>query len=258
MSHQQTSREALESLKEAAPNLRELVADYIRNQGRHGATDFEIERALDLRHQTASSRRRALVQRGEVTDSGERRKTDSGRNAIVWVSVQHDSHTTAKKTMQEPEHPLQATQRGHAMAAAALALDVLTGVQRRLLWCVDLDQVPGARAMYDPTKPDDTPWAQLLDRFKGALDRQPWHTGTTAKLGMVVNYTDLTTHNRLQAVFTIPWNANLSVLTGYPPPVGVWLVWPLPPLSTDDMGRETTMHEGDQLPDIWWYEDIPF
>jgi hypothetical protein len=56
--------------------------NYVRNDG--GACDHEIEFLTGLKHQTASARRRALVLRGLVEDSGLRRLTDSGRGAIAW------------------------------------------------------------------------------------------------------------------------------------------------------------------------------
>lgn len=51
-----------------------------------GATDDEIERLLDMRHQTVSARRRELVLAGLVVDSGRTRATRSGRQATVWVT----------------------------------------------------------------------------------------------------------------------------------------------------------------------------
>lgn len=50
-----------------------------------GLTDDQVEILLAMRHQTASARRRGLVLKGLVEDSGRRRKTSSGRLAIVWV-----------------------------------------------------------------------------------------------------------------------------------------------------------------------------
>jgi hypothetical protein len=63
------------------------VEAYLTSQGSAGATDNEIELALRLRHQTASARRRELVQLGRVRDSLARRPTDSGRTACVWVII---------------------------------------------------------------------------------------------------------------------------------------------------------------------------
>lgn len=79
-----TSRAAAEAIEPSAGSLRGMVLDLIRYRG--NATDDEIESELDLRHQTASARRRELVLGGLIFDSGLRRKTRSGRNAIVWVA----------------------------------------------------------------------------------------------------------------------------------------------------------------------------
>lgn len=49
-----------------------------------GMTCDEIEVGLKLRHQTASARIRDLARFGMIEDSGERRPTRSGRDAIVW------------------------------------------------------------------------------------------------------------------------------------------------------------------------------
>jgi DNA adenine methylase len=62
--------------------LRARVLVEIRE--RCGATCDEVEEALDLRHQTASARVNELCSDGKIVDSGERRKTRSGRAAIVW------------------------------------------------------------------------------------------------------------------------------------------------------------------------------
>lgn len=67
-----------------ADELRVLQA--IGAHGAHGATDDEIEQQLDMIHQTASARRRTLVLRGLVCDSGTTRKTRRKRHATVWVA----------------------------------------------------------------------------------------------------------------------------------------------------------------------------
>jgi hypothetical protein len=47
-------------------------------------TDQELETLLGRPGNTVRPRRRSLVQRGLVEDSGLRRRTASGRKAIVW------------------------------------------------------------------------------------------------------------------------------------------------------------------------------
>jgi hypothetical protein len=62
------------------------VLEFIRGRV-DGATDDEVERNLEMRHQTASARRRELVIKGLLVDSGRTRNTSSGRKATVWVPV---------------------------------------------------------------------------------------------------------------------------------------------------------------------------
>jgi hypothetical protein len=65
--------------------LEQQVFDHIKSCGERGATDDEIEQALQLRHQTASARRRTLVLKGCVVDSERERRTRSRRWASVWI-----------------------------------------------------------------------------------------------------------------------------------------------------------------------------
>lgn len=80
-----TSRGAADRIEPVTGKLRLLVFQSIL-QSPHGRTDDEIEVLLDMRHQTASARRRELVQQGKVEDSGLTRKTRSGSPATVWVA----------------------------------------------------------------------------------------------------------------------------------------------------------------------------
>lgn len=66
------------------------VLDHIRACGPLGATDDEIEVALHLLHQTASARRRGLVLKDFVVDSGRVRLTRSKRFATVWIATTAD------------------------------------------------------------------------------------------------------------------------------------------------------------------------
>jgi len=52
-----------------------------------GLTDEQVEAATGMRHQSASARRRGLVLKGRLKDSGKRRKNLSGSSAAVWVVV---------------------------------------------------------------------------------------------------------------------------------------------------------------------------
>lgn len=87
----ETSVAAAVEIEEHSGALRQQVKAFIRQAGLEGATDDEIEEALNMRHQTCSARRRELVLLGEVIDSGWRRKTRSGRKAIVWAVLKEQS-----------------------------------------------------------------------------------------------------------------------------------------------------------------------
>jgi hypothetical protein len=88
---QSTSISAAAEIAPHAAKLRLAVYQQIICCGQFGATDDEIEVALKLRHQTVSARRRELVLLSQVTDSGRRRKTRSGRSAIVWFTRNGES-----------------------------------------------------------------------------------------------------------------------------------------------------------------------
>ena len=81
----ETSIEAAHSIVPSLQRLERRVLGVIEERGDLGATDDEIEVITGLAHQTASARRRALVLRGLVADSGLRRPTRSGRRATVWL-----------------------------------------------------------------------------------------------------------------------------------------------------------------------------
>jgi len=58
----------------------------IDRSGSRGRTDDELEVELGLSHQNVSARRRGLVLKNRVHDSGEERRTRSGRSATVWLA----------------------------------------------------------------------------------------------------------------------------------------------------------------------------
>ena len=86
VSSSDTSREAAVSMSHVAHALRTKAYNYIVSH--EGATCDEIENALNMRHQTASARVRELVLLGVIVNSGQRRKTRSGRSASVWIRKQ--------------------------------------------------------------------------------------------------------------------------------------------------------------------------
>ena len=85
----QTTRDAARRIAGIAPTLRLQVLAAIREAGLCGLTDAEGVARLGLLAQTYTPRRRELAQLGAVVDSGRRRKTPSGRAAIVWTTPEH-------------------------------------------------------------------------------------------------------------------------------------------------------------------------
>lgn len=80
-----TSLAAYDSILPHASRLARKVYGVIK---RAGATCEEVERALGMKHQTASARIRELKDKHLVRDSGQRRKTTSGRLAAVMIVYQ--------------------------------------------------------------------------------------------------------------------------------------------------------------------------
>ena len=84
-SHSRTSKGAAGSIEPASGTLRGFVLAYIRGTGTRGATDEEIQRALNMNPSTQRPRRIELVKAGLIFDSETTRLTQSGRSAVVWV-----------------------------------------------------------------------------------------------------------------------------------------------------------------------------
>jgi predicted transcriptional regulator len=80
-----TSKAAAESIN--ALSMRGIALETIKRAGLHGMTSDELEATIGMRHQTASARIRELALGGNIFDSGQRRKTRSGRNAAVWLAA---------------------------------------------------------------------------------------------------------------------------------------------------------------------------
>jgi hypothetical protein len=86
-SHSETSFNAATEITGKIPTLRHQVLSYICTRHSFGATDEEIQIALNMNPSTQRPRRIELVNMNMVRDSGLTRKTTSGRNAVVWVDV---------------------------------------------------------------------------------------------------------------------------------------------------------------------------
>ena len=82
-----TSFQADDSIQLSLRMLQHKVLNYIRERMEFGSTDEELSIALDCpRQSTMRTRRSELVDLGLIVDSSRRRKTSTGRNAIVWIA----------------------------------------------------------------------------------------------------------------------------------------------------------------------------
>lgn len=80
-----TSELAAKSVRESAESMRRRVLAYLTQQGERGATDEEIQIALEMSGNTQRPRRWELQNADVIKDSGKRRPNKSGRAAAVWV-----------------------------------------------------------------------------------------------------------------------------------------------------------------------------
>ena len=85
--HSETSREAAERIVRVAPTLRDRV---LMALAMRPMTDEELCEVTQIPPSTERPRRVELVAERIVRDSGERRKTRSGRNAVVWCVTEPD------------------------------------------------------------------------------------------------------------------------------------------------------------------------
>ena len=85
--HSATSRHAAIDIQLKAGTLRASVYEAIALAGGAGLTDEQIGQQTRMSGDTVRPRRIELVQQGLVRDSGQRRDTASGRQAVVWVCV---------------------------------------------------------------------------------------------------------------------------------------------------------------------------
>lgn len=82
-----TSNEAASRIEPAAGTLRELVLIYLRNCKAHGATDEEIQLALDMNPSTERPRRQELEKLGLILRTSRARPTRSGRSAVIFIAT---------------------------------------------------------------------------------------------------------------------------------------------------------------------------
>lgn len=84
--HPETSELAGLQARLQAGTRRRQVFDCIARSMSTGMTDDEIERMMGKSHQTISATRNTLMNDGLIVDSGQRRRTQFGNQAIVWVT----------------------------------------------------------------------------------------------------------------------------------------------------------------------------
>ena len=82
-----TSIAAAEAIAAMAPTLRGQVYGFLTRRGAQGATYEEISLGLAMRLQTVCARVNELRDQGLVRPNGQKRKTTSGRDAMVVVAV---------------------------------------------------------------------------------------------------------------------------------------------------------------------------
>lgn len=85
--HPDTSHKAAQKALPNSGTKKKIIYDLIVASGMFGVCDHEIEETLGWTHQTASSSRNALMNDGWVIDSGHRRATKQGNDAIAWIAV---------------------------------------------------------------------------------------------------------------------------------------------------------------------------
>ena len=94
-----TSAEAAASVERKVGPLAQRCWDLIRlsyESGKEGLTCDDLEVWLQGRHQTVSPRVNELRDKGWIVDSGKRRRTRSGRLAIVWRPTSMSLHPSIR------------------------------------------------------------------------------------------------------------------------------------------------------------------
>jgi hypothetical protein len=82
----ETSHKAAQGVLPRTGTKRRALYNLIDSRGVVGMTDHEIEQVTGWHTNTSRSTRNGLMNDGWIWDSGVRRKTPQGHNAIVWIS----------------------------------------------------------------------------------------------------------------------------------------------------------------------------
>ena len=85
--HSDTSRDAAKLIETDINRLQAAVLKAIRLRA---STDEELQAVLHMNPSTERPRRVELVEKGLIVDRGLRRKTASGRYAVVWEAVRRE------------------------------------------------------------------------------------------------------------------------------------------------------------------------
>ena len=83
--HSTTSRQAAVDQLPHLGRLQRAYYEVLREAGRRGATDHEAATALGRPLSSINARRNELRQLGLVADSGRRRVSSYGKQAVVWI-----------------------------------------------------------------------------------------------------------------------------------------------------------------------------
>jgi hypothetical protein len=94
------------SIKPITGLLGMKVLKFIYEEGRGGSTSDQAETALAMTHQTVSARFNELRNKGLLEESGEMRKTRSGRKAAVYVVTEKGRLAANGIESREPTGPL--------------------------------------------------------------------------------------------------------------------------------------------------------
>lgn len=86
--HSKTSRKTAEKMIGKVGSARWRIHGRLCELGNRGATDEELQLALNINPSTQRPRRIELLERGLIEDSGMIRKTRSGSKAVVWQVCQ--------------------------------------------------------------------------------------------------------------------------------------------------------------------------
>ena len=84
-----TSREAAEAVAPKIGRLQRMALDGIAGRGLHGATADELAELLGLDRWSIQPRTSELRRKSLIVDSGLRRRNETGKRAIVWVTPEH-------------------------------------------------------------------------------------------------------------------------------------------------------------------------